>query len=185
MSSSVGSGNARVNVTEYVENPEKYGIDVMELSERYVSDPQFRDEIGYWRASIQAQRMFAEELNAKASARDYAALLKKISSGELGSDYANFLVRRAIEWPMIYLVNQELFSSVGYKSGSLPGVLNSAYYATRLEDGAQVVVVLFFHDLPMSTYRQWRRTLPHDEFARWLLSDPGAIETFRMWMSEN
>jgi len=38
-----------------------------------------------------------------------------------------------------------------------------------------VVVILFFHDLPTSTYREWRRTLPHDEFARWLLYDPAAI----------
>ncbi|MCZ7670017.1 MAG: hypothetical protein M5U34_24010 [Chloroflexi bacterium] len=32
-----------------------------------------------------------------------------------------------------------------------------------------------FHDLPTYTYRQWRYSLTHDEFARWLLYDPQAI----------
>ena len=43
------------------------------------------------------------------------------------------------------------------------------------EDGAPVVVVLFFRQLPRQTYRQWLRDLPNDEFARWLLADPSAI----------
>ncbi|MEZ4517743.1 MAG: hypothetical protein R3C44_13260 [Chloroflexota bacterium] len=64
---------------------------------------------------------------------------------------------------------------MGYKNGSLPGVLTTAYYAYRWDDSAPVVVVLFYRELPQQTYRQWRRSLTHDELARWLLSDPQAI----------
>jgi hypothetical protein len=39
--------------------------------------------------------------------------------------------------------------------------------------------VLFYRQLPRETYRQWRRDLPHDEFARWLLADPSAIAAMR------
>ena len=80
---------------------------------------------------------------------------------------------------MIFPINQELFSVLGLKDGSLPGVLTTAYYAQRIEDGAPVVVVLFFRQLPRGLYQQWRQELPHDELARWLLSDPAAIPAVR------
>jgi hypothetical protein len=80
---------------------------------------------------------------------------------------------------VIFSANQELFTTVGFKNGSLPGILTTAYYAQRIEDGAQVVVVLFYRQLPRDMYRQWRRELPHDELARWLLSDPTAIPALR------
>jgi hypothetical protein len=72
-----------------------------------------------------------------------------------------------------------LFATIGLKDGSLPGVLNTAYYAQRIEDGATVVVVLFYRQLPRQTYRQWLGNLANDEFARWLLSDPAAITQLR------
>jgi D-alanyl-D-alanine carboxypeptidase len=178
------SGNDRLAVGGYVDDLDRYGQEVMQLTERYMSDPEFRQSEGYWRAPVSVQRYFADELNARASARDYAGLLSRILRNEIGSDYVNILVRRAFEWPMIFPVNQQLFSSVGFKSGSLPGVLNAAYYGTRLEDGAQVIVVLFFNDLPIGTYRQWRDNLAHDELARWLMSDPTAISTLKSWMSD-
>jgi D-alanyl-D-alanine carboxypeptidase len=178
-------GNDRQAIESYLDEPERYGQEVMQLTEAFMTDPDFRGDEGYWRAPISSQRYFAEQLNSKASARDYAKLMAMISKNEIGSDFVNILVRRAIEWPMIYPVNQSLFSSVGYKNGSLPGVLNSAYYGTRLEDGAQLVVVLLYHDLPMQLYRQWRRSLPHDELARWILSDPNALEMMRSWVDSN
>ncbi len=174
--------NEREAIESYLDEPERYGQEVMQLTEAFMTNPDFRSGEGYWRAPISSQRDFAEQLNSKASARDYAELMAMISKNEIGSDFVNILVRRAIEWPMIYPVNQSLFSSVGYKNGSLPGVLNTAYYGTRLEDGAQVVVVLLYHDLPMQLYRQWRRSLPQDEFARWILSDPNALEMVRSWV---
>jgi hypothetical protein len=72
-----------------------------------------------------------------------------------------------------------LFTNLGYKNGTLPGVLNTIYYAYPDDGTAPIVVVLFFHDLPNDTYQQWRSALPHDELARWLLYDPAAISSLR------
>lgn len=91
----------------------------------------------------------------------------------------SFLARKYLEWPMVFADNQELFSNLGYKNGSLPGILTTAYYAYPKGEVTPIVVILFFRDLPQPTYRQWRDTLPHDEFARWLLSDPAAIEAVK------
>lgn len=175
------AGDNRRTVQSYIEDTERYGRDVMRLAESYAYDESFRiaeSEPG-WRASFNTQLLFSDQLNAQASARDYAGLMSQILQNGLPGDYANFLVRRALEWPMSFPVNQELFAAIGLKDGSLPGVLTTAYYAQRLEDGASVVVVLFFRQLPRQTYRLWLQELPNDEFARWLLSEPSAIPQLR------
>lgn len=171
------TGDNRRTVQDYIDDPARYGRDVMILAESFANDEELRavESIPGWRASFETQTLFSDRLNAQASVRDYAELMRSILLNELSSDYTNILVRRALEWPMIYESNQELFTTIGLKDGSLPGILTTAYYAQRAEDGARVVVVLFYRDLPRETYRQWRRDLPHDEFARWLLADPSAI----------
>jgi D-alanyl-D-alanine carboxypeptidase len=171
----------RQGVQEYIAHPEEYGREVMLLASRYANDEAYhasQSDPG-WRASFDTQLLFSDRLNSQASARDYASLLSRIVQNQLPDDYTNFLVRRALEWPMIFPANQELFATIGLKDGSLPGVLNTAYYAQRIEDGATVVVVLFYRQLPRQTYRQWLGNLANDEFARWLLSDPAAITQLR------
>ena len=178
MSNHQRTGSDIAAVQKFIEEPTTYGTEVMRLTESFVNDPEFRSEAlnsRSSRASVQVQSLFSEQLNAQASAQDYARLMAKIISNELSTSYTNILVRRAMEWPMIFSDNQELFRVIGYKSGSLPGILTTVYYAERLEDQAQVVVALFYRQLPRSTYRAWRQSIPHDELARWLLSDPEAI----------
>ncbi len=175
------SGASSQAIRSYIRDPQSYGREAMRLAQSYAYDESFRaseSETG-WRASFDTQLLFADNLNAQASARDYADLLSRIVQNELDTGYTNILVRRALEWPMIFPANQELFSAIGLKEGSLPGVLTTAYYAQRIEDGASIVVVLFYRQLPRQTYRQWRRELPHDEFARWLLTDPMALPQLR------
>ena len=167
-----------------VDVPSGYGDDVMLLTDTYANLEDFRDEVADWRQqrrgpSIELQQFFSENLNAQGSAADYAGLMARLAQNGLSSPDSSFLARRIVEWPMQFPANQELFTNLGYKNGSLPGVLTTAYYAYRWTDGAPVVVVLFYRDLPQGTYRQWRRGLPHDELARWLLSDPQAIPLLR------
>ncbi|HSG17977.1 MAG TPA: serine hydrolase [Anaerolineae bacterium] len=181
MANRQSSTNNRGTIQSYLDEPEEYGREAMRLAESYASDQDFRqaESSPGWRVPVTTQALFSDNLNAQASARDYAGLMARILRNELSSDYTNIVVRRALEWPMLFPQNQELFTAIGLKDGSLPGVLTTAYYAQRAEDGAQLVVVLFFRQLSRNTYRQWRQDLPHDEFARWLLSDPAAIPTLR------
>lgn len=175
------SGSNRRAIESYIEDPERYGREAMRLAESYAYDEAYRAseaEPG-WRASFDTQLYFADNLNAQASARDYAGLMSRIVQNEFSNGYTNIVIRRALEWPKLFPANQELFTTIGLKDGSLPGVLTTAYYAQRIEDGATMVVVLFYRQLPRETYRQWRRDLPNDEFARWLLADPSAIPQLR------
>jgi hypothetical protein len=91
----------------------------------------------------------------------------------------NIITRKYMEWPQQFPINQEQFWSIGYKGGSLPGVLTGVYYAEPLVNRTPIVVAIFYRNLPNQTYRQWRQTWSHDELARWLLADPQAIITLK------
>ena len=167
-------------IQTYLENPELYGNEVMLLADAFVNDKEFRDAQNAWRRanrqpSVSTQRFFTENLNPQASAGEYAGLMAQLAQNGLSHPDSSFLARRYLEWPMIFPDNQELFSNLGFKNGTMPGVLNIVYYAYPKGETTPVVVVLFFHDLPNRTYRQWRDNLTHDEFARWLLYDVEAI----------
>jgi D-alanyl-D-alanine carboxypeptidase len=175
----------RSAIQSLIDNPALYGQAVMELTTAYSSSNQFRTDEGRWyqrsrRPTWQDQSLFSENLNAQGSAGDYANLMATIAQEQLGDSYTSFLARRYLEWPLAaYPVNQELFHMVGYKNGSLPGILTTVYYASPQGSGGLVVVALFYRNLPEATYREWRRSLTHDDLARWLLTDPQAINGLR------
>lgn len=172
----------RAAITAYLENPAAYGAEVTLLTDAFLADASFREAEIEWRReterpSINNQWFFAANLNPQATPRDYATLMARIAQNGLSNPESSFLARRYLEWPMVFADNQELFSNLGYKNGTLPGVLTTAYYAYPLGEVTPVVVILFFRDLPNSTYREWRQTLPHDEFARWLLVNTAVFPT--------
>ena len=171
-------------ILDLIENPQQYSRSVMALTEQYSEDDAYREGSLAWqgrnrRPSIEAQKLFSGQLNAHGSARDYANLMARIALNAIGPWEESVRVRRYMEWPTHFPVNQERLAWLGYKGGSLPGVLTVVYYAQPWDTVQPVVVALFFHDLPTDVYRQWRRNLPHDELARWLLRDREAIPTLQ------
>ena len=160
--------------------PADYGSQVALLADIYANQSAFRLEEQAWRSrtnrpSLDAQRFFAEHLAPQGTAGNYARLMSRLAQNGLSNGDSSFHARRLLEWTNLFPANQELFSNIGYKDGSLPGILTTVYYAYRWNDPAPVVVVLFYRDLPQQTYRQWRSDLPHDALSRWLLADPEAI----------
>ena len=182
MANHLRAGSDPDAIKQYAADLDAYGADVMRLTDAFALDPSFRAAEIAWRRSnrrpsVQTQRLFTESLGARASARDYANLMSRIAQNQLTTGYMNILVRHYLEWPMIFAVNQDVFWTMGYKGGSLPGVLTGVYYGEPLTYRVPVVVALFFHNLPMQTYRQWRQNWPHDELARWLMYDVEALPT--------
>ncbi len=174
----------------YLDDPALYGQEAMRFADAFINDPEFRDSQNAWRRqakrpSLETQRYFTENLSPQATAGEYASLMAQIAQNGLSNSESSYLARRYLEWVMIFNDNQELFSNLGFKNGTMPGVLNLVYYAYPQGKTTPVVVVLFFHDLPNRTYRQWRNNLTHDEFARWLLYDEGAITAVAEAMSTN
>lgn len=157
-----------------------YGRELALLADAYTQDDNFRAAEIVWRDSnrrptIETQRAFTARLAPRGTARAYAGLMARLAQNGLSNADSSYQARRYLEWPNQFPANQEVFSNVGYKNGTLPGALATIYYAYRWGDPAPVVVALFYRDLPQGMYRDWRRDLPHDELARWLLADPSAI----------
>lgn len=177
------SANDRVSLTAYLEGnagAQAYGRDVALLFDAYREQPAFRQAEATWRSatrrpSFETQRIFAGRFAPQGTARAYAELMARLAQNGLSNADSSYQARRYLEWPMLFPANQESFSNLGYKNGSLPGVLTTVYYGYRLGESAPVVIALFYRDLPQQTYRRWRFDLPHDELARWLLADPQAI----------
>ncbi|HRQ39883.1 MAG TPA: serine hydrolase [Chloroflexota bacterium] len=174
------SGSDDAAIQGYLADGGSYGREASQLTDAYVNDPVFRETERAWhqenrRPTGQTQRLFSHALNAHGSPQEYAALMARIAQNGLSNPESSYLARKYLEWPMVFADNQELFSNLGYKNGSLPGILTTAYYAYPKGEVTPIVVILFFRNLPQPTYRQWRDALPHDEFARWLLYDPAAI----------
>ena len=106
--------------------------------------------------------------------------IARLALNGLNSSESSYIARQHLEWPMRFSENQALFTNLAYKGGSLPGILTTVYYAYPIGETSPIVVALFYHDLPgSSTYRKWRSSLAHDEFARWLLYEPEAIPALR------
>jgi beta-lactamase class A len=173
----------------YMNDPASYGRDAMLLTEAFSSDEQFRETAVDWRRQTrqpngQTQRLFSQNFNAQGSAADYANLMARIAQNGLSGGDSSYTARRFLEWPMRFAANQALFSNLGYKNGSLPGILTTVYYAYPKGGGAPIVVALFYRDLEGRTYRQWRDNLAHDELARWMLYDPEAIPALWAVLSE-
>jgi hypothetical protein len=172
----------------YIDDPQSYGRDVMLLTENFSGDAQFRQTAVEWRRrtrqpSGQTQRLFTQDFNAQGSAADFANLMARLAQNGLSNGDSSFIARRFLEWPMRFAGNQALFSNLGYKNGSLPGILTTVYYAYPKGETTPIVVALFFRDLEGRTYRQWRSNLAHDELARWLLYEPEAIPALRAALS--
>lgn len=174
------TANDRAALAAYLDDPSAYGRDVAMLADAFAGQVDFRAAEIAWRErnrrpSMDTQRYFTAQLAPRGTARAYANLMARLAQNGLSTADSSFQARRYLEWPNQFAANLEWGSNVGYKNGSLPGVLTTVYYAYRWNDPAPIVVALFYRDLPQSTYRRWRNELPHDELARWLLADPAAI----------
>jgi hypothetical protein len=175
-------GNGAGGATGYLAEPDRYAVEVMAATLAFGDEEGSAASRGWrgrtQRPDMEVQMLYSELFNAHASARDYASLMGRIAENQLGAWDHSVLIRRYLEWPTAFPANQSL-AWLGYKGGSLPGVLTASYYAQPWDRARPVVVTLFLHDLPLETYRDWRRSLPNDELARWLLYDRNAIETLR------
>lgn len=175
--------NGLAIVNGFRADPAGYSLAVMALTNQFATDPDFRAAQSWeereQRPTFATQFLFSQSLNSQASAGDYARLMERITLNEVGPWEMNVIVRRYLEWPTFFTVNQEKLAWLGYKGGSLPGILTGAFYGQPWVMSRPVVVILFFRNLPQEQYQQWRQNYPNDELARWLLLEPTAIPTLK------
>ena len=50
--------------------------------------------------------------------------------------------------------NRNIYSALGFKGGSLPGILTSAWYVQPI-GGEPLVLSVLYHDIPFSLWSNW------------------------------
>ncbi len=168
-------------IQQLAEDPAAYGAMISDRQDRFLQDPVFR-QMGEasWRRGAQPsfskEAEFTEIFDTKGSALDYSLLMAKLIQDEVGTPATSRLIRSHLEWPIVeFPSNQTRYNTVGYKNGTLPGVLTTLYYAEPYWSDRPIVVALFYRNLPQNTYRRWRREFPHDALAHWLMTNPRGI----------
>ncbi|MEM8858810.1 MAG: serine hydrolase [Chloroflexota bacterium] len=167
-------------------DPTAYGAMVSDRQDRFMQDPDFR-QFGEntWRRggqpSFQKESYFTETFDTKGTALDYGRLMAQLIQDEVGTPATSRLIRSHLEWPIVeFPSNRVRYNTVGYKNGTLPGVLTTLYYAEPYWADRPIVVALFYRNLPRSTYQRWRREFPHDALAHWLMTNPQGIHVMHV-----
>lgn len=159
------------------QNSAEYGASVTYWADLYRENEQFKLAAqGAWsrgrQPNLQNQALFVDTFETRGTAAGYASLMARIASGQIGSP----ALQQQLEWPLeAFESNQIHYQRIGYKNGNMPGVLTTAYYSQPYWSDQPIVVVLFYKNLPLPVYREWRRTLTHDALAHWLMQNPQAI----------
>ncbi|WP_235916402.1 serine hydrolase [Antrihabitans cavernicola] len=138
-----------------------------DAARRYVAEPAYRKRMAALPLpGIDEQVAWADTTEA-GSAADVASIMRSIATGEFGpgADVA----RRQLEWqPTI-----PGLTAVGFKSGSLPGVLTDAFYIRR-PDGTVGTAVLLNRRMPTESWAGAVQSLPEQQLLLAALLKPEA-----------
>lgn len=147
---------------------------VHEAAARYADDPSYRDELT---ETMLGDDLFADiariqEFGNTGTAADLAALHSAISDGTFGP--GSEIARAHLEWQPV----PEGLEGVGFKGGSLPGILTDAM-TFRHEDGTLSTAVLLVDGMSEDDYAAAFETLPHQGLLVAAANDLDTLERIR------
>ncbi|WAL47194.1 serine hydrolase [Rhodococcus pyridinivorans] len=151
---------------------------VWDAARRYASDPAYRVEA--------VQRPLPEDLFARVdrvqrfdntgSAAELSALHRAIADGSFGA--GSDLARTHLEWQPSTVPG---FEGVGFKGGSLPGILTDAV-TFRRDDGTIATTVMLASGMSDSDYVGALESFAHQEMLAAAANDPDFLERIRCAM---
>lgn len=139
------------------------------LARRFATDPALRTELSARPLPpIEVQQRWADE-TATGSANQLAALHRAIATGAFGpgADAA----RRHLEWQKASLPS---VVGVGFKGGSLPGVLTEAF-TLRREDGSTATGILLVRRMPATDWVEALTSFAHQQMLVAAMTDPAVM----------
>lgn len=119
--------------------------------------------VSRWRALRQPVRgqVGCAAVSCAGTPGEWAALLDRVHTGAGMARAETALIRRHLGWPReVSERNAARFGVFATKAGSYPGVLTEVSYAVPT-DGAPCLVVQFYRDLPVHTWKALTRGLAH------------------------
>jgi beta-lactamase family protein len=138
------------------------------LAQRFATEFPLRTELSTRPLPpITVQQRWAEE-TATGSANQLAALHRAITTGAFGPGAD--IARRQLEWQKVILPN---VVGVGFKGGSLPGVLTEAF-TVRREDGSTATGTLLVRGMPAGDWFGALTSFAHQQMLLAAMTDSGA-----------
>ena len=139
------------------------------LARRFATDPALRTELSARPLPpIEVQQRWADE-TATGSANQLAVLHRAIATGAFGpgADVA----RRHLEWQKAALPG---VAGVGFKGGSLPGVLTESF-TVRREDGSTATGILLVRRMPATDWVEALTSFAHQQMLLAAMTDPAVM----------
>lgn len=142
------------------------------LARRYAADPDFRSRVRTRLPPLEVQQAWADTTWA-ASAGQLARLHRAVETGSCGAGAE--LARRHLEWQPSRRAG---VVGVGFKGGSLPGVLTEAM-SLRRADGTVATAVLLVRRMSIADGDTARTTYAHQRLLVEAMLDPGQAAALR------
>ncbi len=139
------------------------------LARRFATDPTLRTELSTRPLPpIEVQQRWADETTT-GSANQLNALHRAIATGALGP--GTDVARRHLEWQEASLPG---VVGVGFKGGSLPGVLTEAF-TVRREDGSTATGILLVRRMPAADWVEALTSFAHQQMLLAAMTDPAVM----------
>lgn len=143
------------------------------LARRFATDPALRTELSARPLPpIEVQQRWTDE-TATGSANQLAALHRAIATGTFGAGAD--VARRHLEWQKVSLPD---VVGVGFKGGSLPGVLTEAF-TLRRKDGSTATGILLVRRMPVTDWFRALTNVTRQQVVLAAMTDPGAAARLR------
>lgn len=146
-----------------------------DAARRYAVEPAYRDEVlttAQFGDDPFADIDRIQRFGNAGSAADVASLHRSIADGSFGPGAD--LARSHLEWQPA----PTGFDGLGFKGGSLPGILTEAM-TFRREDGSIASAVFLTADMSEEDYLGTLETLPYQQLLAAAVNDPAVVERIR------
>lgn len=143
------------------------------LARRFATDPALRTELSTRPLPpVEVQQRWFDD-SATGSAHQLAALHHVIATGAVGPGAD--IARRHLEWQK---VAQPGVAGIGFKGGSLPGMLTEAF-SLRRDNGSTATGILLVRRMPLTDWAKARTNFIHQQMLLAAMTDPNSAAQLR------
>ncbi|SRR5690554_1083572 len=151
--------------------PATFWKDHAAFSQKYVTDPAWREEERAFRAQplsglpdYATHAAFLARFGSQGTAAELNALIRAAYSGDALDPAAQEIMQRYLDWPLAGRTPLDAhFAHFGMKNGAWPGVLTATYY-TIDHEGQAIALTVLMRQVPPEQWMEWLTTLGELKF---------------------
>lgn len=173
--------NSEIIDTWKNKGPEQWRNHVIDLSQSYMKDAEFRENVRSFMDDDRLGNTFMEERDAmvlfpKTTAKEITNLLQKMVQDSLINPNISQTVKNYLDWPMDHQSKIEQdFTTYGAIYDNRMGLINGIDFGTSAYTGDTTVQALYMDQLPIGFWFHASASQMHQDFLQRLIFDPAMI----------